>query len=118
MDQAISNLSLNCNPRDACSALYLLSAPTTEMNMDLVKELADYLSELAPGAVIRYGDYPRRDSALKITVILSQLKRVERVKEYYQKLSAALKEKKRRREEIEAELKELIDASDTIPSIL
>ena len=118
MDQAISNLSLDCNPKDACSALYLLSAPTTEMNMNLVKELADYLSELAPGAVIRYGDYPRRDSALKITVILSQLKRVERVKEYYQKLSAALKEKKRRQEEIEAELKELIDASDTIPSIL
>jgi len=118
MDQAISNLSLSCNPKDACSALYLLSAPNAEMNMDLVKELGDYLHELAPGAIIRYGDYPRRESALKITVILSQLKRVEKVKEYYNKLTAAIKEQKRQKEDIEAELEELIDASRTVPSLL
>ena len=118
MDQAISNLSLSCNPKDACSALYLLSAPNAEMNMDLVKELGDYLHELAPGAIIRYGDYPRRESALKITVILSQLKRVEKVKEYYNKLTAAIKEQKRQKEDIEAELEELIDASTTVPSLL
>ena len=33
MDQAVSNLSLKCNPEDSCSALYLLSAPSVEMNM-------------------------------------------------------------------------------------
>jgi len=65
MDQAISNLSLKCDPRDAGSALYMLSAPTAEMNMDLVKELGDYLSEIAPEAVIRCGDYPRKSSARK-----------------------------------------------------
>jgi len=118
MDQAISNLSLSCNLKDACSALYLLSAPNAEMNMDLVKELGDYLHELAPEAIIRYGDYPRRESALKITVILSQLKRVEKVKEYYNKLTAAIKEQKRQKEDIEAELEELIDASRTVPSLL
>ena len=46
MDQAISNLSLKCNPKDSGSALYLLSAPTLEMNMDLVKELGDYLIDV------------------------------------------------------------------------
>ncbi len=118
MDQAISNLSLRCNPKDAGNALYLLSAPSAEMNMDLVKELGDYLSEIAPGAVIRYGDYPRNSSALKITVILSQLKDVEKVRGYYDEMPNLIQEKERRQEEIEAKLKQLIDASTAVPSLL
>ncbi|MEE9528518.1 MAG: tubulin/FtsZ family protein [Dehalococcoidia bacterium] len=118
MDQAISNLSLKCNPTDSGSALYMLSAPTVEMNMDLVKELGDYMSELAPEAVIRYGDYPRKTSTLKITVILSQLKNVEKVREYYDRMPEVIREKERKQGEIEAKLKELIDASTAVPSLL
>ena len=118
MDQAISNLSLKCNPKDAGSALYLLSAPTAEMNMDLVKELGDYLRDVAPKAIIRYGDYPRGGSALKITVILSQLKAVEKVKGYYDKMPGLLQEKERTQEDIEAKLKDLIDAATAVPSLL
>lgn len=118
MDQAISKLSLGCNPEDAGSALYLLSAPNVEMNMDLVKELGDWLRDLAPEAIIRYGDYPRGVSALKITVVLSRLKRVEQVREYYNKLADQIKEKKRRQKGIEAEIRELIDASTGVPSLL
>jgi hypothetical protein len=43
---------------------------------------------------------------------------VEKVKEYYNKLTAAIKEQKRQKEDIEAELEELIDASRTVPSLL
>ena len=118
MDQAISNLSLKCSPADSGSALYLLSAPAAEMNMDLVKELGDYMSEIAPEAVIRYGDYPRGTSALKITVILSKLKSVDKVREYYEKMPEVIREKERRQEEVEAKLKELIDASTAVPSLL
>jgi len=118
MDEAISNLSLKCDPKDSSSALYLLSAPTVEMNMDLVKELGDYMSEIAPEAVIRYGDYPRGVSALKITVILSQLKSVDKVKEYYDRLPDLIQDKERQQEEIEAKLKELIDAATAVPSLL
>ena len=118
MDQAISNLSLKCNPKDSGSALYLLSAPTLEMNMYLVKELGDCLREVAPEAVIRYGDYPRSRSTLKITVILSQLNNVQKVREYYDELPDIIQEKERRQEDIEAKLKELIDASAAVPSLL
>ena len=118
MDQAISNLSLKCNPTDSGSALYMLSAPTVEMNMDLVKELGDYMSELAPEAVIRYGDYPRKTSTLKITLILSQLKNVEKVREYYDRMPEVIREKERKQEEIEAKLKELIDESTAVPALL
>ena len=117
MDQALSNLSLKCNPQDSGSALYLLSAPSVEMNMDLVKELGDYMSEIAPDAVIRYGDYPRATSTLKITVILSQLKNVEQIRGYYDRMPEVIQEKERKQQEIEAKLKELIDASTAVPSL-
>ncbi len=117
MDQAISNLSLACNPKDSASALYLLSAPAREMNMDLVKELGEYLSEVAPEAIIRYGDYPRGGRALKITVILSQLSAVNEVREYYDEMPHLIQEKERRQEKNEAKLKELVDASMAVPSL-
>ncbi len=118
MAQAISNLSLRCNPKDASSALYLLSAPKLEMNMNLVKELGDWLKDVVPDATIRYGDYPRSESTLKITVILSQLSRVEKVKDYYGNLVTLAQEKKKKQKYIDAELQELIDASTAVPSLL
>jgi cell division GTPase FtsZ len=118
MDEAISNLSLKCNPQDSGSALYLLSGPSAEMNMDLVKELGDCLRDLAPESTIRYGDYPRKQNTLRTTVILSQLKNVEKVREYYDRIPDLLQTKERRQEDIEAKLKELIDASDSVPSLL
>jgi cell division GTPase FtsZ len=117
MDQALSRLSVSCDAEAAGSALYLLSAPSVEMNMDLVKELGTYLNDIAPDAIIRYGDYPRRDSALKITLILSQLNSVAKVKEYFENMPSLLKEKKKRLKENEAKIKDLIDASEGVPSL-
>ena len=117
MDQAISNLSFHCDPKDAASALYLISAPAQEMSMDLVKELVDYLAEIAPQATIRYGDYPRGESTLKITLILSQLGRVDIVKDYYDKMPDLILEKKRFELESEGNLRELANASIAVPSL-
>ena len=118
MDQAISNLSLECNPEGSASALYLLSAPPEEMTMDLVKELVDYLNEVAPKATIRYGDYPRGGSTLTITVILSQLSYVEKVREYYDKTPGLIQETEKTQAENKAKLKELVGASMAVPSLL
>jgi len=52
MDEAITGLSLKCNPVDSKRALYLISAPAKEMNMDLIKELGTYMKGLAPEVVI------------------------------------------------------------------
>jgi len=117
MDEAISNLSLSCDPKDTGSALYLLSAPTRDMNMDMVKELGDYLSSIAPQAIIRYGDYPRNGSNLKITVILSQLSSVEKVKGYYIRMPDLMAEQQKKEEASEAKLKALVTASASVPSL-
>ena len=118
MDEAISELSVRCNPADSGRALYLLSAPAREMNMDLVKELGDYLRELAPEAVIRNGDYPRERSALDITVVLSQLSDVEKVRKYYNKSAGFLHEIKGKQEAAESKLRKIEEASKDIPSLL
>jgi cell division GTPase FtsZ len=118
MDGAVSELSLECDPKDSSRALYLLSAPTKEMNMDLVKELGEYLKDVASEAIIRYGDYPRGSGALTITVILSGLKRVARVKQIYDRFPEAMERKKKIEEDMVNGVAELADASDTVPSLL
>jgi len=118
MDEALSELSLKCNPADSGRAIYLVSAPAKEMNMDLVKELGDYLRTISPEAVIRNGDYPRERSLIDVTLLLSELNAVEKVKSYYTKASGVIHELKGRREEFEGKLKEIEEASKDLPSLL
>jgi cell division GTPase FtsZ len=117
MDQALSNLSIECDPNDSASALYLLSAPAKEMNMNLVKELSEYLSEVAPEAIIRYGDYPRGESTLKITVIISQLNSVKKIKKYYDRMPDLIQNNNRIQQKNEAKLQKFAIASELVPSL-
>lgn len=119
MDAAISELSLTCNPADADRAIYLLSAPPKEMSMDLVKELGDYMRNLAPAATIRNGDYPKREKgSLDVTVIFSGLSDIGKVREYYSRSVDLIPEFKRRKEEMETKLKSMDSIGDDIPSLL
>ncbi|HEY82885.1 MAG TPA: cell division protein FtsZ [Dehalococcoidia bacterium] len=118
MDEAISGLSLKCNPVDSKRALYLVSAPPKEMNVDLIKELSTYLKTLAPEAVIRSGDYPRERGQLDITVILSELSDVEKVRNYFTKTLSLIAALKRRQEGIESKYKGIEVTLKDIPSLL
>jgi len=118
MDSAIGELSLQCDPKDAGRALYLLSAPPKEMNMDLIKELGEYLRELAPNATIRSGDYPRERGVLDVTVILSELKAVDKIRNYYNKTTEIIPRLKQRQEETASGLKSLDKAAEDIPTLL
>ena len=118
MDEALSNLSVQCNPRDAERALYLLSAPAKEMNMDLIKELGDCLRGIAPEAIIRDGDYPRERGAIDVTVILSQLNDVEKVRDYYAKSAGIVEAIKRKQETTARKLSATEEASKDVPTLL
>ena len=118
MDEALSELSLRCSPADAGRALYLLSAPAKEMNMDVVKELGDYLRDLAPEAIIRNGDYPRERGVVDVTVILSELSDVEKVRKYYAESAGFIREVTKRQEDVKTKLKGIDEAGKDIPSLL
>jgi len=118
MDEALSEMSLKCDPADSGRAIYLVSAPAREMNMDLVKGLGDYLRTISPEAVIRNGDYPIGGSSIGITLLLSEFNALNKVKEYYTKASGAIHNLKGRREEFEGKLKEIEEAAKDLPSLL
>ncbi len=83
MDEAIGEASRLGKAEDAASALYLITAPSGEMNVGLIKSLGDYIKQAAPNAIIRSGDYPAGSGAIAVTVILSALRDVARVREFY-----------------------------------
>jgi cell division GTPase FtsZ len=118
MDEALSELSLRCNPADAGRALYLLAAPAREMNMDVVKELGEYLRDIAPEAIIRNGDYPRERGVLDVTVILSDLSDVEKVRKYYNESAGFISEVSKKQEAAESKLRGIEEAAKDIPSLL
>ena len=118
MDEAISELSTKCNAKDAGRALYLISAPANEVNMDLVKELGDWLKDLAPNAIIRNGDYPRERGVLDITLILSELSDVKKVRDYYNASTSMIPVIKQRQKQVKIKLQGIEEAAKDIPSLL
>lgn len=83
MEIALSELSLSCDTRYAAKALYLVSAPEAEMNIDLLKYIGERIRSIAPDATISYGDYPFNKGLIDVTLIFSGLKDVEKVTTYY-----------------------------------
>jgi len=118
MDAAVSELSFKCNPADASRALYLVSAPSKEMNLTVIKELGEYLKSLAPQAIIRNGDYPRNAGALDVSIILSELRDVEKVRRYYLEAAQVVSAIQERKKDIDSKLKEIDEISKDVPSLL
>jgi tubulin-like protein CetZ len=98
LDEAVSGLSIKCNPLDSKRALYLISAPAREINVDLIKELGTYIKTMSPEAIIRSGDYPREKGAMDVTLILSELSDVERVRNFFTKAINLISDLKKRQE--------------------
>ena len=117
MDKAISELSAQCDAADAGRAMYLISAPAKEMNMGLIKELGDWLKDLAPNAIIRNGDYPSGDSQMDITVILSELADVPIVRDYYTRSTQLMPVMKMRQQQVQEKLQNIEDAARDVPTV-
>jgi cell division GTPase FtsZ len=118
LDSAVSGLSIKCNPLDSKRALYLVSAPASEINVDLVKELGTYIKNMAPEAVIRSGDYPLEKGSMDVTMILSEMTDVEKVNFYFARTISLIADLKKRQEGM-VNIQRGIDISiKDIPSLL
>ncbi|MFC2011985.1 tubulin/FtsZ family protein [Chloroflexota bacterium] len=118
MNEAISNLSVHGNPTDTRRALYLISGPPKEMNIDLIGEIGMHLKTLAPGAVIRSGDYPRSSGSLDVAVVLSELSDVPKIRHYFTKTISLISVIQKRQEEVGGEYTALDGTLKDIPSLL
>lgn len=117
MEQSISEMSVHCYPKDTVKALYLISAPTSEMNSYLTSDLSEYLRDLAPNAVIRAGDYPDERSVMDVVTVLSALSEVRKVKTYYVKATTIF-EKVQENEEVLPKRSDTDKAADDLPTLL
>jgi cell division GTPase FtsZ len=115
MEQALANLSLDCNTADAGRVLFLVSGPAGEMNMEIIKEIGIHLRKIAPKATIRNGDYPREKDVIDVHIIFSALSHLVKIREYYVKSSDLIKEYQRRRENREQDQIEMGDLGKDIP---
>ena len=118
LDAAFSGMSIKCNPLDAKRALYLVSAPAKEINVDLVKELGTYIKNAAPEVILRSGDYPREKGALDVTVILSEMGDVEKVRNYFTKAINVIAELKKRQAGLISTQRGIDITVKDIPSLL
>jgi cell division GTPase FtsZ len=118
LDEAISGMSIKCNPLDSKRALYLVSAPAKEINVDLIKELGTYIKNMAPEAIIRSGDYPREKGNMDVTMVLSEMSDVEKVRNYFAKAINLIAELKKRQEGLVSTQRGIDITIKDIPSLL
>jgi cell division GTPase FtsZ len=118
LDEAISGMSIKCNPLDSKRALYLVSAPASEINVDLIKELGTYIKNMAPEAIIRSGDYPREKGNMDVTLVLSEMSDVEKVRNYFAKAINLIAELKKRQEGLVSTQRGIDITIKDIPSLL
>ncbi len=117
LDATISDLSITCNPKDAAKALYIMSGPAKEMNMDMIKSVGDYIKEIAPNAVIRGGDFPGEKHFIDVTLILSQLSFVPKIKYFYETAVQYGQEHKGQIEETRKRIQALSDLGTELPNL-
>jgi len=118
MDQALSELSFECEPAQASRALYLVCAPAKDLSLAVIHEIGEHLRSLAPDSIVRNGDYPMGKGALDASLILSELKHVEKVQRYYAEVSMIVSKMKQRREQTESAYRQIDKSADDIPSLL
>lgn len=85
MNMALMHLSVDCKLEDAGRALFLLSAPPRQANVDMIKVLANRMKELAPNAELRNGSFYGAKNFVQVTVVVSELIYLDRVKTLYER---------------------------------
>ncbi len=117
LDATMSDLSLACDPRDAGKAIYIVSGPEKELNMDMVKSISDYIKELAPSALIRGGDFPGEKHFVDVALLLSQLAFVPRIKDLYEQATRYAREHKVQLEETKKRIESLAEVGKELPKL-
>jgi cell division GTPase FtsZ len=117
LDATISDLSISCSPKDAAKAIYVMSGPARELNMDMVKSVSDYVSEIAPTAVVRGGDFPGEKHFVDITLILSNLSFVPKIKDLYERATQYGHEHKDQLEETRRKIDALANLGRELPPL-
>jgi len=117
LDATVTELSITCDPRDCGRATYILAGPPKELNMDMVKSISDYIKQMSPNALIRGGDFPGEKYFIDLTLILSELSFVPKIREYYEKATLYAHEHKGQIEEARKKVDALAELGKELPKL-
>jgi tubulin-like protein CetZ len=117
LDATLSELSVTCDPASAARALYIIAGPSSEVNVDMTKSISDYIRELAPTALIRGGDFPGEKHFIDVTLLLSELSTVPRVRDYYEKATTWAGGHKEQVAEVKRKLDAMAEAGRDLPTL-
>ncbi len=115
--QAVNNLCLTVNLEDARKVLALIGAPRTAVTLTALEEIATYLEDRCPKAVVRIGDYPRRTGEVSVTLMVSKLTQVDRLENMYLRAEKLFQNQKEIDRESEQKIQALYGAAKNLPSL-
>lgn len=77
-----------------------------------------HIKNMSPEAIIRSGDYPREKGVMDVTLILSELNDVEKVRGYFSKAISLIADLKKRQEGLVNTQRGIDITIKDIPSLL
>ena len=80
--------------------------------------MGTYIKNMAPEAIIRSGEYPREKGTMDVTVVLSEMSDVEKVRNYFTKAINLITELKKRQEGVVSTQRGIDITIKDIPSLL
>ncbi|MBI4296108.1 MAG: hypothetical protein HY667_03200 [Chloroflexi bacterium] len=114
---AVGNLGLSVELEDARKVLALVCAPKDTVTVSSVEEISNFLQEKAPKAVVRIGDYPRRGKEVAITLIASEMAKVNRVERLFMQAEDLFKKQHEISQETEVQIGQIMDLTRNIPTL-
>jgi len=114
-NQALNNLSLRINTEDARTMLAIVSSPKDVITMSALAEISNSLQSRSPKAVIRIGDYPRRDKEVSVSVVFSTITASDRMENLFVRAEDLIKRKKALEDETDNKIRKLYDLGAEIP---
>ncbi len=117
LKQAETNLGLGVSLDHARRILVLITSPKDCLSTTVMEEIFGYLDRKAPKAVIRIGDYPRRDREISVTLIASELVRLSRLEYLVMQAEALIKKRDNLRRETDNEMYLMREFSRNIPTL-
>jgi len=115
--EAENNLSMAADMKDCRRIMCLVSAPKDVLSVTIMDEIAGYLQEKAPKAIIRIGDYPRRDRQVAVTLTLSELTRSTKIEQMNQQAEQLFNRQKELEAETKEEINKLKDTAKNLPNL-
>jgi len=93
----------------------MVCSPKDVITMSAMAEISNSLQARSPKAVIRMGDYPRRDKEVSVSIVLSTVIASDRVENLFVRAEDLVKRKKALEVETDDRLQKLYDLGSKIP---